>query len=82
MQHKVTGKVMEWRHTDSSESVAAGEGYGETEERIQQNYVSTNLYCSENNDWRKGGLIHSGNLRHQEGRILILERRMNERHAA
>jgi len=37
MHHRVAGKVMEWRHTDSSESVAEGEGYSETEERIQQN---------------------------------------------
>jgi len=53
MQHRVTGKVMEWRHTDSTESVAEEEGYGESEERIQQNYVSTYLYCSENNGWGK-----------------------------
>jgi hypothetical protein len=54
MQHRVTSIVMEWRHTDSPESVAEGEGYGDTAERIQQNYISTYLYCSENNGCRKG----------------------------
>jgi hypothetical protein len=51
MQHRVTSEVMEWILTDFPESVADGEGYGETEERIRQNYISTYLYCSENNGW-------------------------------
>jgi hypothetical protein len=57
MQHTISSKMMEWRHTDSPKHVVEGEVYGDTAERIPQNYISTCLYCSENNGWRKGEQI-------------------------